>query len=273
MIRVLLLLVAGGLVVACSVSSNEKKAEEEPITEAIEVVQNPPADGFNVEGSDMVAVMLADQVMEAMGGRKNWNNTRYLSWNFFGARRHLWDKWTGNVRIESLRRDLDISMNLKTMEGRVIKAGLELTHADSLTKYLEFGKSAWINDSYWLVMPFKLKDSGVTLKHLGTDTTMTGSNAEVLGLTFEDVGDTPQNMYKVWVDSESNLVSQWAFFREASDSIPRFTLPWADYEQKGNILLSGDRGERDVTEIQVLKNVPENIFDDFSIALITLSEK
>ena len=47
--------------------------------------QNPPAKGFNAAGSDAKAVAIADQVMEAMGGRKAWDATRYITWNFLGA--------------------------------------------------------------------------------------------------------------------------------------------------------------------------------------------
>ena len=45
-------------------------------------------------------------------------------------------------------------------------------------------------------MPFKLKNSGVTLKYLG-DTTATkdGKPADVLQLTFEGMGVTPDNKH------------------------------------------------------------------------------
>ena len=44
-------------------------------------------------------------------------------------------------------------------------------------------------------MPYKLKDSGVTLKYKGQDTLETGHPAEKLQLTFEEVGKTPENKY------------------------------------------------------------------------------
>ena len=66
-----------------------------PPSEAVKdeaVLGNPPAEGFNAAASDDKAIALADQVMEKMGGRKNWDNTRYLHWNFFGRRTLLWIK-------------------------------------------------------------------------------------------------------------------------------------------------------------------------------------
>ena len=133
---------------------------------------NPPLNGFDIKNSDPKAMKIADEVMNAMGGRNAWERTRYLSWDFFGSRQHIWDKHTGDVRIESKKDNYKLIMNIHSMEGKVFKDGEMLTHPDSLSKYLEKGKSAWINDSYWLVMPYKLKDSGVTLKYLGDDKTV-----------------------------------------------------------------------------------------------------
>lgn len=147
------------------------------------------------------------------------------------------------------------------LSGKVWKDGVELTNADSLKKYLGRAKSIWINDSYWLVMPFKLKDSGVTLKHLGADTTQTGEMADIVELTFEGVGDTPQNKYHVYISQSEKLVKQWAFFREADQAEPGFITPWEGYERYGQILLSGDRGRGQLTDIQVMDTVPEELLE------------
>ena len=215
-------------------------------------IGNPPAPGFNMEDSDAEAIAIADKVMEAMGGRQNWENTQYLKWNFFGSRRHVWNKKTNDVVIEGLRKNYKIKMNLDNMEGEVVSNANTLTKADSLDKYLQMGKEAWINDAYWLVMPYKLKDSGVTLKYKGKDTTENGIVADKLELTFADVGVTPDNKYEVYIDPSSNLLVQWDFYRRYEDTIPRFTTPWGNWKQMDSIMLSGDRGgARQITEVAV----------------------
>lgn len=224
---------------------------------------NPPAAGFNLAGSDEKAIELADQVMKAMGGREAWDNTKVITWNFFGARKLTWNKWTGDVRIEGLRDNSITLVNLNTKKGRVRRNGTEVTQPDSVKKYVDRGISAWINDSYWVFMPFKLKDSGVTLKYLGEEKTDNGILADVLRLTFQNVGDTPQNGYKVWVDKDKKLVAQWAYFAKADQEKPNFVNPWNDYQKQGELLLSGDRGQRKITEIGVLTDVPERIFKEF----------
>lgn len=234
-----------------------------PPATAQKKAQNPAADGFNLSASDPKAIALADRVMEAMGGRKNWDKTRFISWNFFGSRHLTWDKWTGDVRIDYLRTKQVILLNVNTEKGRVQKNGEELTQPDSIARYVKQAKSAWINDSYWLVMPFKLKDSGVTLSYIGPEATQDNQMAEKVQLTFDKVGDTPQNKYFVWISPESGLVTQWAYFAKAENEQPNFILPWKNYQKHGSILLSGDRGERKLTEIKVDSKLPKTVFTSF----------
>ncbi len=219
---------------------------------------NPAAEGFNLDGSDAKAIEVADSVMEKMGGREAWDKTRYLSWNFFGRRTHLWDKWTGAVRFQ--QGDLLVLMNINTQEGEAFKADEPLL-GDDLAKALKDGYNAWINDSYWLLMPYKLKDSGVTLRYVGEDAMEDGRSADVLMLTFEGVGVTPQNKYHVFVAQDTGLVEQWSFFSSAADEEARFTTPWAKWQRQGNVMLSGDRGRSQLEDINVYETVPQSAFE------------
>ena len=250
----------GTLMIAiwCSCSSPSNQQEE-----SAEIPYgNLPAEGFNEANSDAKAIEIADQVMEAMGGRKAWDETRYLSWNFFGSRKHIWDKQTGLARVESLRSDLKIIVDVyaDSLTGMVYKDGALFSNPDSLQKYLQYGKSAWINDAYWIIMPFKLKDSGVTLKYAREDTTNLGTKSDVLRLTFENVGDTPDNAYDVWVSREKNLVMQWAYYSKNDQDSANFVTPWDNYQSYGGILLADNRGRGKITEIEVLQEVPQNTF-------------
>jgi len=257
-----------GAIVLFSCSRSTNTEDNSGVDETGEYVEynNPPAEGFNQEGSDLLATLLADKVMNAMGGRKAWDETRFISWTFFGRRNHVWDKQTGDVRIEDPSKELVILMNINSMEGKVQLAGEEFANADSVSKYLDSGKRMWINDSYWLVMPFKLKDSGVTLYYIGEDTTMAGTKADVIRLTFEDVGVTPENFYNIWVDFDSKLVTQWAYYPSIENSEPSFTTSWSNYKKYGNILLGDERGDKPaISNIQVLEAVPEDTFTSFQL--------
>ncbi|MEM6767329.1 MAG: hypothetical protein AAF655_20490 [Bacteroidota bacterium] len=224
---------------------------------------NPAAEGFNLEASDAKAIEIADEVMQAMGGRKAWDDTRHLSWNFFGFRTLTWDKHSGNVRIDIPSDSTVMLFNIFSKEGKVSMKGEPVTNADSLSKYLSRAEFIWINDSYWLVMPFKLKDSGVTLGYEGQDSTLAGNLSDVLSLTFEEVGVTPQNKYLVYVDPETNLITQWDYFADATQETTERKYPWNDYQQYGDIMLSGNRGERGITDIRVEGSLPESVYTEF----------
>lgn len=220
--------------------------------------QNPARPGFNAKDSDARAIAIADEVMAALGGRENWDNTRYITWSFFGRRTHVWDKHTANIRLED--RGTVVLMNLNSKKGRAWKKGVEITDSDSLQAALDKAESAWINDSYWMFMPYKLKDTGVTLTYRGEGTAEDGRSADILQLTFQRVGRTPENMYRVYVDKSTRLVCQWDYFRKASDAEPGFKIPWKNWQKYGRILLSDDRGRAKHTGIAVYDELPPSVF-------------
>ena len=223
---------------------------------------NPPMEGFNLEGSDTFAMQIADQVMEAMGGRTAWDNTRYLSWSFFGEDQ-VWDKWTGRFRWQG--DSTIVLMNIHDQVGKVFVNGMEVMETDN---HLRNAYRDWINSGYWLLMPYKLKDSGVTLGYSGEGTMENGEAAYILSLTFEDVGMTPNNRYEVYVDKESMLVRQWSYYANAEDQEPGFTLPWDNWQSYGAIMLSDSRGTRPdgasflLPNVGVYEDLPDTVFED-----------
>ena len=223
--------------------------------------------------SDSRAIEIADNVMEAMGGQKNWDKTRYLQWNFFGRRLWYWDKKTGDVRCEITDKGVRITMNIHDLSGKVFAHDIVQTHRDSLDKYLNMGYRMWANDSYWLVMPFKLRDPGTTVKYHGKMSSAEDQQCDVLELTFSDVGVTPDNKYLIYIDPESNRVIQWDYYREYTDSEPRMSTAWTGYQKYGKIFLSDGRGKRGLSEIAVYKKLPPELFSDVQIKSSELLEK
>lgn len=222
---------------------------------------NPPADGFDVENSNVIAVLIADQVMNAMGGRAKWDSTNVFFWNFFGKRTLLWDKENNKVRIDEVEKSQVAILDMNDHSGKVWQDGVEVTDSLVLEKLLIETEQKWMNDSYWLFMPFKLKDSGVTLTYFNSGATDKGEPADIIGLAFKGVGVTPDNAYRVWVSVEDKLVKQWAYYKNFEDDEPKFTLSWDNYQSYNGLLLASERGERAITDIKVLDKVPEDSFD------------
>lgn len=221
--------------------------------------EEPRVEGFDYSKSDSSAVSIANQVLKAMGGRKNWNRARFFTWNFFGEQRHFWDKKTGDIRIESLGSNLIILMNVNTKKGKVFVNGEEITQADSLNKYMEMGEEMWANDSYWLVMPFQLITSGNVLKYLDEDVAQTGETADVIEVTSTQ-GSFADKKFHVYVDKNSHFVIQWALYSKAENEDPTFVTGWSDYEKYHNIWLAGTRGRFEITQIAIADSFPPNTF-------------
>ncbi len=153
-----------------------------------------------------------------------------------------------------------------TLSGRVRKLGDEITHPDSLALYLKRANSIFINDAFWLVQQFKLKDAGVTLKFGGDIATDPQAKrpSYILDQTFSGVGDTPNNRYRLYVDKVSYRINTWQFFRNADDEKPAMETPWKGYLPHQGILLSGDRGGRfQLTDISVGGNLRDKVFTEF----------
>ena len=201
----------------------------------------PAAEGFDAAGSDAKAVAIADRAMREMGGYEAWQNARYFGWSFFGGQYQVWDKYTGDFHWE--KDTLVANYNLNTRRGQVYSRGQEISATPAGQKVLDRLNPIWINNMYWLLMPFKLKDSGVTLTYKGEGKTLAGAPADMLQMTFKNVGVTPQNRYEILVNRATGLVDEWAYFAKADDAQPAFRRRWADYARHGQLLLAADRSD------------------------------
>lgn len=222
---------------------------------------NPPAPGFDAARSDPRAIVVADRVMEALGGRAAWDATRCLQWRFAGKRTHCWDRVTGDYRLDEGGRS--VLMNLATGQGRVFEGGVEVLHDDDKCRdVLDRAYKVWVNDSYWLCAPYKLKDSGVRITLRGEDALEDGRPADVLRLEFAGVGVTPDNAYELWVARESGFVERWAYFKWKDDPKPTMTTPWRGWQRVGKLLFATDHGSGPATdEIVVFETPPPRLHD------------
>jgi len=193
--------------------------------------------------SDPRAVRIADQVMGALGGRQRWNALVGLTWTFESAvgdtlrpgRRHCWNKHTGWHRVEGTNRQgipfLFVDQ-LDTGVGKAWMIGAPM-EGDTVPKLMRRARSLWINDTYWMLMPYKLRDPGVRLKYAG-DSTLSGATYDRLALSFENVGDTPGDRYWVYVNRANHRVERWDFVLQG-ESPPPETWTWEGYERHGGL--------------------------------------
>jgi len=199
----------------------------------------PVAARAETAASDRKAVAIADQVMKALGGKQRWDGLVGLRWTFGASvddtvrnsRRHAWNKHTGWHRVEGKTRagqSFCFIHRVGTNEGMAWMDGVAI-EGDSLQKLLKRANSLWINDTYWMLMPYKLRDPGVTLKYEG-EAREGGVRYDKLALTFEDVGDTPGDRYWVLVSRANHRIERWEMVLQG-DQPPPAAYTWEGWEQ------------------------------------------
>lgn len=215
----------------------------------VPVALDAQSPGFDPARSNAKGMAIADEVMKAMGGSDAWRQTRFLRFDFGvevegkmrPPRSHWWDKETGRYRLEGKTPEGDaylVLMNLNTKEGSAWLKGAKLEGEDA-KKYLERAYGAWTNDTYWLLVPYKLKDGGV---QLGYDGEMKkGDDAwDKVVLTFDNVGLTPKDKYWLFVNRKTHLIDRWDYVLKG-ESVPPTTFEWKGWQRHGKIMLSAER--------------------------------
>ena len=230
---------------------------------------------------DPQAVEVAKRTMTAMGGESAWNDTRFVRFEFNVAsdgnvqrgRTHLWDKWTGRYRYESQTDDGKsqiVLFNVDEKKGRSYVDGALTTAKEEADKILDSAHGAFINDTYWLAMPWKWLDPGVSLEYAGEEEKR-GETCDVVKLSFENVGRTPGDTYLGYVSKESGLMVHWSY-KLQSDR----TGAWDwDYVDAGGIKLAqnhtNDEGRKiHMGVVRVFDAVDDAYFNDRSKMLSTL---
>ena len=193
--------------------------------------------------TDPRALRIADQVMKALGGQQKWDALPGLRWSFGAVindtirshRRHAWNKHRGWHRVGYKNAAGDsfcIIHKVGTSEGRAWVNGNAI-EGDSLQKLITRGMRIWTNDTYWMLMPYKMRDPGVNLVW-DSEKQRDGRTYDVLSMTFGKVGQTPGDHYWVYVNRANTRVELWDMVLEG-DKPPAVTYSWADWVESGGL--------------------------------------
>ena len=214
---------------------------------------------------DRQAIRVADEMLEAMGGRENWEQARFIRFtNVRGNRKptFTWDRWLGRVRIES-RNDAGIPyvvlMNINTRQGNVYVEGRPL-RGKELSDYLKRAARMWKGATYWFLMPFKWNDPGVNLSYDGEEE-MGGVVYDKVHLTFDPVGTSPGDEYWAYVNRDTHLMERWKFKLESGFE---GDYRWTRWHRYGGIRVATERIGNDerirFENIFVGASMPDELF-------------
>ncbi|MAN59665.1 MAG: hypothetical protein CMC08_07500 [Flavobacteriaceae bacterium] len=99
--------------------------------------------------------------------------------------------------------------------------------------------AAFINDSYWLLAPFKLVwDEGTEFsEEMAVVAPISKDTLNRLTISYVgDGGYTPGDAYDFFYD-DTHTIREWVF-RKGNDSIPSMVTTWEDYQEKDGLKLS-----------------------------------
>jgi hypothetical protein len=223
------------------------------------------------KASDARAIVIADEMLAALGGQEAWDATRFLHFGFAGRREHWWDKHSGRYRLEGATKENEpyvVLMDLDTKQGRAWLSGQEAS-GEKLDELLKSAWGAWVNDTYWLLMPYKLRDPGVTLADAGEET-VDGVVYDKVQLSFANVGLTPGDRYWAYVNRSTHLMDRWAYILESMDPQgPPTVWEWQGWTRHGKILLAPERRQVGAEQrtlslqpVEVPAALPDAVFTD-----------
>lgn len=224
------------------------------------------------ETRDAKSVEIANSMMTAMGGKQAWDSAKLVRYDFqvtregklVANRSHLWNKMTGRYRYETKTKDGKSQIVLFQMPaktGDVWEDGKKLD-GDAAGKAVEGAYKAFINDMYWLAMPWKWLDDGVNLKYMGKKPSR-GESCDLVELTFKQVGLTPGDRYHAFVSPQSHLMVHWEYTLQSGN---QGSWDW-DYAETHGLKLAKNHTDAkgnqiSMGDVRVLDSVDGAYFTD-----------
>lgn len=218
------------------------------------------------------AEQIAHTMMGAMGGQSAWNQTHFVRYDFqvmkdgktMMSRSHLWDKWGGRYRVEftpSPGHQEVVLFNVNSKQGAAYLDGKKLSGTES-DKALKDAYGMFINDMYWLSMPWKWLDPGVHLKYMGRKA-YEGKPFDVIELTFGHVGLTPGDRYDAYVSPQNHLMMHWQY-RLQSGNTGSWDWQYGDYSgvKLAKAHTNAQGMQINMGDVQTMKQVDDAYFTD-----------
>ena len=171
----------------------------------------------------------AVELWKACGG-DNWSKVKEIDFHFvvegegkeLANVAHQWNVAAGTDHVkwkDKEGKDHDATANLANpaKEGDEAKA-----------------YARWVNDSYWLLAPLKIRDKGVKVE-AGGPKDMGGTSMETINLSFDSVGLTPTDRYVFYIDPQTKLPKAWDYIPEKGEGMQ---ATWEKFQNFGGLMLA-----------------------------------
>ncbi len=208
------------------------------------------AAGVRAADADPKADAVGKELIASMGGMPAWEKARQFQFDFVVVKdgkpvahfSHAWDRYTGDYRLSGVDKagaPFTVYFNVNTKAGQAMVNG-QPADAEKQKQLLENAYGRFINDTYWLLAPWKIFDPGVHRSYDGEKPCPGGGTCDVLKLSFDDVGMTPKDVYWLWITRDGRHMVQWQYVLGGA-SEPPTTAAWKDWQKMGGLSLSMDK--------------------------------
>jgi hypothetical protein len=199
---------------------------------------------------DAKADAVGHELIDALGGHSAWEKARQFQFDFVVEREgkrvaafsHAWDRYTGDYRVSGTDKTgapFVVYFNVNSRQGKAFVNG-KPAEGEAQEALLKNAYGRYINDTYWLLAPWKIFDPGVHMAYDGEKPCPDGGTCDVLKLSFENVGLTPKDVYWLWVTRDGRRMVQWQYVLNGAQEDPT-TAAWKDWQKFSGVSLSTEK--------------------------------
>lgn len=136
---------------------------------------------------------LANKMLDALDFEA-YKNTNYIEWTFKKRHHYNWDK-KKNI-CDVYWKDYKVSLNLNDNSKSKVYIHSFINESELADGLIKQAREYFNNDSFWLIAPYKVFDTGVERRLVKTE-----NNKEALLVTYTSCGSTPGDSY-LWLLNE-----------------------------------------------------------------------
>ena len=160
------------------------------------------------------AEQLADEMLEALN-KSGFDTLSMIRFNYPRGHNYEWNRKENKVRVKWEENDVLIDLNVSPEEYDAIAYQ---------------GYKYFINDSFWLIAPFKVRDSGVVRSTVGVE------GGRGLLVSYTTGGVTPGDSY-LWILDERGFPTAWKLWT-SNVPIGGLEFKWGGWVEKEGVWFS-----------------------------------
>ncbi|MDC0960539.1 hypothetical protein OAR37_03805 [Flavobacteriaceae bacterium] len=141
------------------------------------------------------ADQLAREMLESLS-YDSYKNTEYIEWTFRGKTQYQWFKNQGRCTV--IWENVEVELNLIKKERSLVFLDETEYNGPDKINIINKALSKFNNDSFWLVAPFKVFDSGTERRLVKVE-----NENDALLVTYTKGGNTPGDSYLWYLNNES----------------------------------------------------------------------